>query len=480
MTDYLWDYSTWDFIVQMGIIAVAIGVGNTIRRKVSFVKRSLLPTAVIAGFLMLACTAIPWIADKINTSFMESLTYHALGLGFIAVALKPSVSQKTGKALSSPKTITATGLVVVSGYLAQAIVGVVVTVTLAYTILPDLFPASGILLPLGFGQGPGQAYNFGVIYEAAGFEGGVSFGLSIAAVGFLFACLGGVVYMNILKNKGKLVRAGKSEDTFSSTSQTSSPDEIPLAESVDKFTIQMAIVFGVYFVTYLFIFAADWLSVTYLGSFGENTLRPLLWGFNFLFGTIFAVIAKKIFYGLRKNGVMNRTYPSEFLLNRFSGWMFDIMIIAGIAAIELEAIKSLILPLACVCIAGAIVTFFYTRWICDILYPEYKNEMFFAMFGMLTGTMSTGMVLLRELDPQFETPAATNCILQSLVAIIFGFPLLLLVPFAAGTMTDMAISFAIIVVMFIVFTLALVKTPLRIRDEDLDVEEMQTAMQEIE
>ncbi len=478
MSDYLWDYSTWDFIVQMGIIATAIGVGNTLRRKVGFIKRSLLPTAVIAGFLMLACSAIPWVADKINNTFMEAMTYHALGLGFIAVALKPSVSQKTGKALSSPKTITATGLIVVSGYLVQAIVGVAVTVFLAFTFLPDLFMASGILLPLGFGQGPGQAYNFGVIYEAAGFSGGASFGLSIAAVGFLFACLGGVIYMNILKNKGKLVRAGKSQDTFTSVAQTSSPDEIPLAESVDKFTIQMAIVFGVYFVTYLFILGLDYVSVTYFGSFGENTLRPLFWGFNFLFGTIFAIIAKKVFYGLRKTGVMNRTYPSEFLLNRFSGWMFDIMIIAGIAAIELDAMKTLIVPLAAVCAVGGIATFIYTRWICKIIYPTYSNEMFFAMFGMLTGTMSTGMVLLRELDPQFETPAATNCVMQSLVAIIFGFPLLLLVPFAAGTFTELLISFAIIVVMFIVFTLALTKTKLRDRDEEMDEDERMNAISE--
>ncbi len=30
------------------------------------------------------------------------------------------------------------------------------------------------------------------------------------------------------------------------------------------------------------------------------------------------------------------------------------------------------------------------------------------MFGMLTGTASRGMILLREIDPNYETPAANN------------------------------------------------------------------------
>ena len=49
---------------------------------------------------------------------------------------------------------------------------------------------------------------------------------------------------------------------------------------------------------------------------------------------------------------------------------------------------------------------------------------------MLTGTASTGMILLKEIDPNFETPAAQNLILQQLSAVVFGAPLLLIVGFA--------------------------------------------------
>lgn len=54
--------------------------------------------------------------------------------------------------------------------------GLVVTIGLYYLI--DSFFASGILLPMGYGQGPGQAYNWGHTYEVSyGFTNGTSFGL---------------------------------------------------------------------------------------------------------------------------------------------------------------------------------------------------------------------------------------------------------------------------------------------------------------
>ena len=49
---------------------------------------------------------------------------------------------------------------------------------------------------------------------------------------------------------------------------------------------------------------------------------------------------------------------------------------------------------------------------------------------MLTGTASTGVILLREIDPLFKTPAASNLIYQQLWAIVFGFPMLMLMGLA--------------------------------------------------
>jgi ESS family glutamate:Na+ symporter len=144
-------------------------------------------------------------------------------------------------------------------------------------------------------------------------------------------------------------------------------------------------------------------------------------------------------------------------MNRLSGLFFDVMIVSGIAAIDWQNLTGLLIPLILVCIFGAIGTFCYIKWICKKIYPNYEYEAFFSIFGMLTGTASTGMILLREIDPNFETPASQNLVLQQLPAIIFVAPLLLMVGFAGQNLTNTLIVFAVIVVMFIVYNIILLR-----------------------
>jgi ESS family glutamate:Na+ symporter len=96
-----------------------------------------------------------------------------------------------------------TGVTTVATYLLQAVFGMGITILLAFA-LKDFFPAAGILLPFGYGQGTGQALNYGSIYQADyGFVGGKSFGLTIAALGFLSASIGGVIHLNIFEKEGQ-------------------------------------------------------------------------------------------------------------------------------------------------------------------------------------------------------------------------------------------------------------------------------------
>ena len=449
----LWDFSIWDFLVQMGILMVILLLANTLRRKIPFIRKSLVPTSVIAGILVLVLKECGALFGFIDEATMEAVTYHTLGLGFICIALKTSRGNPTKK---QSKDIFDSGILTVSTYLMQGIIGLAVTVLLGYTVMPDLFKAAGLLLPMGYGQGSGQALNFGNIFEGYGFEGGAAFGLTIAAVGFVWACIGGVIYLNIMRRKGKFVPLTDQPRTFVSPEEVDAPNQIPLSESVDKFTIQVAIVMVVYFITFLVMQGVSWLcDQNYLGSFGINTVKPMLWGFNFLLGTIFAVVAKLIMKKLRKHNIMTRDYPNNFLLNRLGGFFFDLMIVAGIAAISLEALADLWIPLAIICVIGGFATMFYVDWVCKVRFPDYRIEQSVAFFGMLLGTASTGMILLREVDPNFKTPAANNLVLQSLPAILFGFPLMLLMGLAPQGDVQTLITFGVIIVFFVVMNILL-------------------------
>ncbi len=416
----------WAPVIQIGIIAALIMLSNVLLRKIPFINKSLMPISVLSGFILLLLRTTG-IVD-IDAIFLEKLTYHALALGFIAMALRVPEKQSSSGALVGSKS----GALIVSTYLVQAAVGLIISLALAYTIMPDLFKASGILLPMAYGQGPGQANNVGTTYQALGFVGGRTFGLSLAAAGYLCACVVGVIYLNIYAKRGIIKRAKeKSEVSGSVTLDTfQHKGEIPISESVDKLSVQFALVAIIYLVTYLITWGITSLLAAIAPGVAE-TVSTLLWGFNFIIGSVVALGCRALFNGLKSVKLMSRQYRNNYLLSRISGLAFDLMIIAGIAGINIDDLSGNWLPFILMAIAGGVVTFAYLKFMCKRLYPDYEQEGFFSMYGMLTGTISSGILLLREVDPEFQTPAANNLVTGSSFGIIFGAPVLLLVSLAA-------------------------------------------------
>ncbi|HEY5466954.1 MAG TPA: sodium:glutamate symporter, partial [Clostridia bacterium] len=312
------------------------------------------------------------------------------------------------------------------------VLGLVIMIALAATIMPGLFRAGGLLLPMGYGQGPGQANNIGSLYEYTyGFVGGTSFGLGIATLGLLWACIGGIIYLNILVRKGKLTMKKVDSPHDISAESVADEGEIPLVEAVDKFTIQIALVAFVYLLCYLLSMGMIALLGLFPGLAGlQKTIAPLIWGFNFIIGSSLALALRGVFAGLRKSGLMTRQYPNNYLLNRISGFAFDLMIVASISAINIGDLKGLWVPFLLLTTIGGFLTLFYCRWVADRIYPEYPVEGMISMYGMMTGTVSTAILLLREVDPNFRTPAANNLITGSSAAIVIGFPLLVMIGLA--------------------------------------------------
>ena len=444
--------SAWGWLIQFFIIIVALLIANLIRCNVPLLRRSLLPTALVAGLIILCVKPLGFFHTVVDKSSMEIITYHALGLGFVAMALK----NKKIKSQTTTMKVVETGAVTASTYIIQGIIGLLITIPLfLWWNNRDFFYASGLLLPMGYGQGPGQALNFGVTYTSFAADQGISFhgsdfGLSIAATGFILGSLIGVVYMNILRRKGRLtMKAGDYKEEYT-LADYESENEIPQAESIDKMTVQVSLVLLVYSVVFLFMYGVQQLD---LGDFGTKTLKPMFWGFNFLWGTIFGALLKVIINRARRVHLIEREYINNYTLDRIAGTCFDFMIVAGTAAIDFTNLRGIWLPLLLVCALGAVVTFLHVSACCRHLYPDYQYEGFFSMFGMLTGTASNGMILLREIDPKFETPAANNLVLQTIPAIAFGFPVLLLMGVGPQSLKHCLITLGIMVVCFLIFSL---------------------------
>lgn len=450
------DYSAaniplWNAVIQIGIISLMVILSNLIRKKVPFVKKSLMPTSVLAGFLLLGFRYTGLV--RIDTSFLEMITYHGIALGFIALSLRVTKKEETAAGSAALDS----GALIVSTYLIQGIIGLIISIFLAYTFKPDFFKAAGLLLPMGYGQGPGQANNIGSTYEALGFAGGKSYGLAIAATGFLVACIAGVIYLNVEAKKGNIVRKSHEELAGSVTIDTFQDEgEIPVSQSIDKLSIQMALILIVYLLTYTVIWGVT--SILAAKAPGVNSaIAPLLWGFNFIFGSLFAVVVRKIFTGLRFKNIMHFQYQNNYLLNRLSGLFFDVMIICGIATIKFEDLSGLWVPFIVTSIAGGVVTFFYLRFMCNRLYKGYEQEGFLSMFGMLTGTISSGILLVREIDPEFKTPAGNNLVTGSSVGIALGAPMLIFVGLGARSTVMCFVTLGLIAVYFLLLLLLLLR-----------------------
>ncbi len=425
----LWDPGVWSFVITMTLLFIAMIIANTLRNTIPALRRLMIPSSVLGGFILLICNTVCkncFDFQLYQTSLLETLTYHGLGLGFAAMALRNVDKKQSDRSKSGAFD---SGVAVVSTYLLQAVLGLVVTVVL-FHLLGSFF-ASGILLPMGFGQGPGQAYTWGHTYEASyGFTNGTSFGLAVSSMGFVAASVGGVVYLSHMRRKGRFSgETGKDAvDDDMTLEHYAGKNEIPLSESMDKFTIQVSLVFLAYILAFLFMKGVNLIVDTgILGGLGK-TVQSMIWGFQFLFGTVFGIVVRTVFNALRKHNIAKRDYINNFMMNRISGFMFDIMVIASIAAIDLNAflIPSFIVPLTVICALGALASYIYLRFVCRRVFPMYEDAAFLSLYGMLTGTASTGAILLREVDSKFETQASDNLVYHQPWAILFGFPMFLL------------------------------------------------------
>ena len=437
-----WDFKVWGSVLLFCVLLGALMVANMLKKLIRPLEYSLIPTSVLGGLLLLLVSAgYKWITgdEMFNTvlfggtgaSTLEILTYHCLALGFIASAFKGS---KNGFGKKRATEIFDSGVTTVATYLLQALFGMGITMLVAWLVMPDLFDVSGILLPFGYGQGSGQAMNYGNIYETDyGFVGGKSFGLTVAAMGFLSAAIGGVIHLNIIKHRRRVkVKRGEDQEIKLETIQGN--DEIPMQGSMDKMTVQIAYICVAYFFVYILM--------NVLGNLLPG-MKSVIFGFNFLLGVLVATIMKSIVNLLHKKKIIRKKQTNDFLMTRASNFFFDLMVVAGVAAIRLDILGRYWAILLVLGVVGLIVTYVYNLIVARTLFKEYSEEQFLAMYGMLTGTASTGVILLRELDGTFETPASDNLVYQTLPAIVFGFPMMLLATLAPKKPVLTLIIFAV-------------------------------------
>ena len=451
-----WDFTlanydaVWAFPVQLGLLLLFLMLGNILRRKIPLFRNCLIPSALLGGATLLV---VDIIAKQfgfmlVDNRQMQVITYHCLAIGFAAMSLKTEKStHKTSRA-----QVVEFGALQGGTYMLQAFTGLGITLLLfLFTRHGDhvISYICGLIMPLAYGQGPGNALSWDINFTnipATQFAGNGSFGLSLASIGFVVASVVGVFYINLHKRRGELyVRTTKHPQEIEDQSKVAE-GEIPDNESVDKFSLQVGFVALAYAISYGLM--------CLLGVISDFT-NSIAWGFNFLWASLAAMLIKFIVKNLRKQKLMNRRYINNYQMDRISGFAFDLMIVAGVAAIEINDIKNYILPIVILSLVGMIVTYAYIRLVSKECFKGFEHEFFLMSFGTLTGTASNGMILMKEVDPGLRTPTSSLYILSNFPAMVMIAPLLFLLGFAGKSLTNAIIACVIFCLLWIAYTLFL-------------------------
>ena len=387
----------FDAMLAFAFLSVLLLVGVGLRARLGFFQRFLVPSCLIGGGLGLVLMHTRMFG--IETSTIEAFAYHFFNISFISVGLTRDDNGRENKV----KTQMIKGpawMALMQGltFPMQAILGGLLVILLGWCGV-QLFPTFGFLVPLGFNEGPGQALSIGKVWEGVGFADAATIGLTFAAVGYFFAFFVGVP----LVNRG--IRSGRA---------TFGPRQLPrefltgilnrqgTAESAGRLTLhsgnvetlafQLALVGGVYGITYGII--------AFLGGFLPSDVARMLWGFFFFFGLGVALVAKWVMMRL---GI--QYLADAGVQRRITGFSVDYLIVATVAAIELKIVWEYLLPISLIALVNGVMTTLLVVYFGRRL-SAYSLERTAAIYGVVTGTVSCGLLLLRIVDPDFKTPVA--------------------------------------------------------------------------
>ena len=123
----------WDTVKDFLFLSLFLIIAIILKSKIKFFQRFLIPTAIIGGFIGLILGSGVLKLIKLSPDNLGKLDYHLMAIGFIALALKDRKGSRNRDNVN-------TGFAIVSTYLAQGIIGFIVSLVLAYTIFPNLFP----------------------------------------------------------------------------------------------------------------------------------------------------------------------------------------------------------------------------------------------------------------------------------------------------------------------------------------------------
>ena len=454
---YIHSSHNFTIVIHICIITCALLLGSTLRSKIRFFQKYLIPAPMIGGFFLLLFYnyGAKYLNLESGRFFLEELMFHLLNISFIAMQLRiPAKKEKVQRKSTLWSNVTA----LIAEYGMQCTFGLLVAVLLLRRFLPGSSVAIGLTLCLGFELGPGQAESMAKVWEGAPYNvpNAGDVGLTMAAIGFVIGSVAGVILINRAAKKGWLsseyvekLRNRKVGTDFFRLKKDRVPTsyQTTASESMDTFTLHIALIMFTYLISFLILAGIEHLVARFAGGKVLEAVTGL-WGINFVFSSLCAIVVRKTLIAAKAEHVIdNQT------CNRIDGIAVDFTVAACLGAIEVTAIRQYWVVILVLTLVGVAITCYITPWFCSRLFRDYSFMRFLMIFGTANGTLPTALSLVRVVDPDFETPVAQEYVNSTALMFVFALPILALVNWPAKGMVwpFIAITGAYIVIPFIMY-----------------------------
>lgn len=381
----------WSVFGDLGCVSVLLLAGLLARMSLVWVQRLFLPASVIAGFGGLL--AGPNGLDALP--FSPLLPQYPGVLITLVFAALPFTSQafdwRTGSRHATELGAYSAALV-----LLQWGLGLAFSLTVLSLVWPNLPSGFGTILAAGFVGGHGTAAALGAAFNGLSeqrWPEAEALAMTSATVGILSAVAGGLLWIQWAARNGTtrfLPRFDELPDELR-TGRVPAAQRRPLGhETLSPLAIDPL----VFHVALVAVAATG-------GHLLASAVAVLLDGYrppSFCLAFICGFGLKYACTRLHLTDAIDRA-----VMVRISGALTDVLVVCGIAAINLEIVARYTLPLGCLFAFGLVLCWavFYVNG------PRAFRELWFekALFtwGWVTGVMAIALALLRVVDPRNES-----------------------------------------------------------------------------
>jgi len=419
-------------IIAFGVASIMLVVGILLRAKTSLFQKILMPAPVIGGIVGLILITI--FRNKITLFSAQDFTpivdvffvFSFISVGLSSKKQEGKLSREEKKKLSKEERKSLKNSTVISGAMSLGLVWCAIYGIQAFAggalcgvfgKFFDITVMHGVLLSFGFSQGPGQSVTYGQIFENSyGVVNAEQIALAFAVFGFLSAFVVGVplarfgLKKKISNRKGQISEIEKRGYYKLDEEGRSLGRATTYGGNIETITTHFAFI-GIAYVISLGFSKV----ISYVPGIGESFAAM-----KFFWGMISGTIIRSVLRKLKLEYILD-----DMLLSRVTSFLTDFVVVSAFMSVELVAFGKLLIPIILVSLIVTVITLVVSIFFCERMGSDHDFEKLLGLFGTSTGTVSSGISLIRIVDPMLTTTTAQELGCINIVG-IFSAPIITL------------------------------------------------------